>query len=61
VHLVHQFLRPFAKFGDIRVLQRKLEPRLRGPAADCDVLRRLEIQASAGNLGELRAQPVDDL
>src|SRR5215831_17281030 len=60
-HLLEQLLRPFVELGDVGVLQRVLKTGAGNAAADGDVLRRLQEQRRALNLGELRPQPVDDL
>ena len=59
--LIRQFLRPLVQLVDIGVLQRVLEAAAGDARADIDVLRRLQEQIGALDLGKLRPQPVDDL
>ena len=53
--------RPVIELGEIGVLQRVLILAAADAAADGDVLRGLEHEAHALDLGELRAQPIDDV
>ncbi len=59
--LLQELLRPLVQLVDIGVLQRVLEAAAGDAGADIDVLRRLQEQIDAFELGELRPQPVDDL
>ena len=59
--LVDEPRRPGVQLVQIGILQHVLELAARDAAADGDVLRRLQEQPGARDLGELRAQPVDDL
>src|SRR5262249_26173931 len=51
---------PFDELGDIRILERKLERGAGAPAADGDILRRLEEQIDSRDLCELWPQAIDD-
>ena len=53
--------RPVIELGEIGVLERVLILAAADAAADGDVLRGLEHEAHALHLGELRAQPIDDV
>jgi hypothetical protein len=61
LQLFQQFLRPLDQLGNIGVLQGVLEARARGASSHGDVLRCLEKQGGALDLGDLRSQSVDDL
>ena len=53
--------RPLVQLVEIGILQSVLILRVAGAAADGDVLRGLQEQLHAWNMGELAAQPIDDL
>ena len=53
--------RPFVELGEIGVLKRVLILAAADAAADGDVLRGLQHEAHALDLGELRAKPIDDV
>ena len=61
LHLGQHLRRPFVELVEIGVLQRVLILGARRPAADPDVLRRLQEQAGALDLLELGPQAGDDL
>ena len=61
LELGHQTRRPRVQLVLIGILQDVLKLPARDAAADGDVLRRLQKQPGAGDLRELRPQPVDDL
>ena len=61
LHLVEHLLDHSVSSSMFGILQRVLELPARDAAADGDVLRRLQEQVRALDLGELRPQAVDDL
>ena len=61
LHLGQDLRRPFVQLVEIGVLQRVFELRPRRPAAEPDVLRRLQEEPGALDLVELGTQPRDDL
>jgi hypothetical protein len=60
-HFLQELIRPLVELGDVGILQGVLEAGAGDAAAHGDVLRRLQEQVGALDLGELRPQSVDDL
>ena len=61
LELVLDLRRPLLQLGEVDLLQCILVFRPAEPAADADGLERLQKRFDAGDLGQLRTQPLDDL